>query len=233
MKQISKSDICAYLANLSDHCHHYDYYPIAWNIKMHCFQDNGRTYSNGTPICVSTWKNVGETEWHHEYNEERFDSRWETFLEKNDWVFNAACEWALDGLVGRPRDKMYEWFEGHKDPALSRVRYEMSTSGRSGGWLVLHEFEGVDLFRKHMDYDAWMEYDYLWLWLLYKFCTEIKGAVGNRRESIELYYADQRYQRERDWRDAEDEQVAYDTFVVQPCCMELPNLTIHDLPRQD
>jgi len=199
MRLLKKSAIIAYLEDNGGHCHWYDYYPLAWNIKVNRIDTMGRGYGN-------PYK-----------NDPKYDDRWEAWLEKHDGeVFEIVCEDALSGLVGKEKQRMFDFFEGHPDPYLDGIHFEMWQAGRSGGWLVLDKIElpwpGIrfgrymlneySFFRTHPD---WNEFGYFALWVLYKFCREIDAYVEKKDEIVSDGYAQHRYDKEEEWRE-EDRQ---------------------------
>jgi hypothetical protein len=202
-----------YLAQLGDYCDRNGFWPLEWNIKMHRFSTNGRIGSDRKPICVSQWKNAGEKDWHYDYNQERFDERWEQYLKKND-LFNEMCQWLFSELVGRYKE--WEYFDGHPDKDLSEIKYLMRVAGDSGEHLVLDWIELPDygrywLYRRYPD---WGDLSYNDLWYLYRFCQEIDKVVANRFTNAEYYYADQRSIIEQDWMEEEERKAQVEAEAV-------------------
>lgn len=103
-------------------CGHGETSGLAWNIKVHSCDTSGHKGSS----------KVGK----------EYDKLWEKYLEGNNEFFYQCCEDGL-GFVGDKKYRHWDWAEGL--PGLEKCDYELYQAGRSGGWLVLSEFDGVEI----------------------------------------------------------------------------------------
>jgi hypothetical protein len=187
MRLAKKETIVKYLEDIG-YRHGFDFWAIAFRIKM-----DGPS---------SRW-DKGQSPQLGIVNDPRFDDRWEEWLEKSPWFFEACCEDALSGIVGK--HPQWNFLDGHPDPSLALTRYVFYTTGHSGGWLVLDEWESWRFFRRSPD---WAEWDYSELWRLYKFCQEVQNIVDHRYEEFEYLYGQKRQDLEAEWAAEEEETVA-------------------------
>jgi len=164
------------------------YWPIAWNIKMYGWYDMGK-------------------------GNEKYDERWDKYLEENPDLFFDLCQDALSGLVGDPQYRYWHFFEGHNDPDLDNTDYSFEQLGRSGGHLVLREWRGYSFLDDEPDWSKWDENE---LRILRKFCAEIDDYVGKRYDIIAELYNEERKQIEAKWRHEEMEQEELDIGQVGP-----------------
>ncbi|OGC94157.1 MAG: hypothetical protein A2W25_12295 [candidate division Zixibacteria bacterium RBG_16_53_22] len=197
MKLKRKTDIIKYLED-KDYRHAYDYWPIAWNIKVYDW-----SFTIGKHYDVKT--------------DHRWDDKWEEYVEKEDWLFNAACEDWL-GFTGKHPD--WDIMEGHPDQDVSDTHPLLYTAGRSGGWLVLDEINLIgsryNFFRSHPD---WQDFEYGTLWVLYKFCVEMDKIVEGRHQHMRWWFAHHRQEMECEWAAAEKEEMALQEATIGPVGM--------------
>lgn len=171
MKLVKKDKILEYLEDAKYRNWH-NPYPISWNIKMYDWSFESGKCEHGEEV------------------NPKYDEEWEQYLEDTPEFFNWACEdclgWITDenGVV-----------EGHPDPRLAEIPYKMGTTGRSGGWLVLTEYYGYQLWRQCPD---WEEWEYEDLWILYKFCKEVDVIVNSRTQAMAYEYNFRRFQKEQE-----------------------------------
>lgn len=95
---------------------------LAWNIKVGSCDTSGHK---------------GSSQLNKDY-----DKLWEKYLEDKDEFFYRCCEDGL-GFVGDKKHRQWNWNDGI--PEIEKCDYELYQAGRSGGWLVLSEFDGVEI----------------------------------------------------------------------------------------
>lgn len=170
---------------------------ISWNIKVYGFDASGKSQNDYYGV------------------EDRFDEKWEQYLEDTPEVFDWACQDALSGLVGKASHRDWDFFEGHPDKDLDGIQYEMYTAGRCGGHLILDKFDGGRM--DNVSEERLQEWDYRGLWILYKFCKELDAYVDKRDEVMADQYSFHRYCKEIDeWRPQAKEDDARLEMPVGP-----------------
>lgn len=92
---------------------------LCWNIKVYRADHSGKSGSEPT--------------------NKKWDALWEEYIEKDDGFFWRCCEAGL-GFAGNKKNRDYDWHDGI--PEIEKCDYVLQTIGRSGGWLVLEEFNG-------------------------------------------------------------------------------------------
>jgi len=133
------SEIIDYFVDHDRHSNRHDGSCLAWNIKVRDFWLKEKHYK--------------------EYGlDHKWDNRWDEYERTHD-VFWSCCE---DGLsfVGDAKRRIDNW------TVYPGIEYEYTIwqSGRSGGWLELHEFEGMNMSGFDIIEDLkdiyYTEYDY-------------------------------------------------------------------------
>lgn len=95
---------------------------LAWNIKVYSNDETGHSGS--------------------EKVNSKYDKLWEKHLKDYECFFNECCEDGL-GFVGDSKHRQYDWNEGI--PEIEKCGYDLAQVGRSGGWLILSEFDNADI----------------------------------------------------------------------------------------
>ncbi len=200
MRKIRKTEIIAYLNDKSYH-HHYDYWPISWNIEVHeTWPANGRVDKNDKPLDLGmAVSEDGKREMR--FNNPEFDELWELYTENDHNLCLNMCE---NWLAFAGDNAWWDLLDGTEDPAIQAANdagVKFYTAGRSNGYLVLDGFNGDRLhFSSTGDRYNW---DKIWyynnLWTLYKACRIVDRIVDNRHESLAYLYADFRSTKEEEW----------------------------------
>lgn len=116
-KTITAGDLLDYFLGHKTHRQRFEKSRLAWNIKVrwHWLKD-------------------------HHYKEHgldhKWDDKWEEYENSNEYLFGNCCEAGLD-FVGDRRTRDCDFMGEETD-------YSLWQEGRSGGWLVLHDFDGTD-----------------------------------------------------------------------------------------
>lgn len=107
---------------------HSNKYP-EWDVKVHNSDESGKK---------------GE----HKISEE-YDKLWEAYVEAREGFFWDCCEYGL-GFVGEKGRRDFDWNSGI--PEIEKCDYLLHQYGRSGGHIVLEEFDGgktdLDIFEE-------------------------------------------------------------------------------------
>ena len=206
MRQIKREQIVQELTeNGGYYRHRGGSFPLAWNIKVHGFNEHGRLKRSSTmwgspttdePIIIGSWRKPPDPTIHHVMCDERFDDRWIEWLEDNDgrnhdWLFWDACrDWT--SFVGENSE--WELFPDGEFDAQFTIR------GRSGGYLILEKFNGWNMKGQYVldEMDDPYQWAYLDLWELYKLVDYIDGFVKRIPDHMEYYFAQHRNMLETD-----------------------------------
>jgi hypothetical protein len=186
MRQIKRQDIVDYFENDVGGWHGWNQgsYPLSFNVKLNGGAD-GRTWQ-GQAIDVEG-----------SFNNPELDDLWETVMEADHYLDSMILE--------HMRESLDLWFsEGPEFPQDIKFDYV----GRSGGNLVISEFEGWSLH--NFDYQDFIEMDYSDLWDLFKVVKELERILPNRNAE----YAYQLAWHRASW-EAESAQDDYSKAIVE------------------
>ena len=150
---------------------------LAWNIKVRSFEDNGRVQDYAP-------------------NPE-FDSKWKEYLKDNHDIFYEVAS-----------DQISMFLEGDYDTGtgLPDRETKFSTTGRSGGWLILTGFDD----QKDWSWGSMnemegglKELDDGQLQALYRVVRSVDMETDppSLKSAMECGYAERRYSLEEDWSD--------------------------------
>jgi len=177
-----RKEIIEYLTNHQMHQLDgpYSRYCLAWNIKV-----SGSFDTSG--------KNAGE-----EFDPDpAFDARWEEYVQTDGDLF-----WELaDSATRHFTDKEYTLY-----PGINQGAYDFAKTGRSGGWLILTEFDGLKVNR--LSWESMSEFED---WLqdltderlvhLYRLVNQLDYDLSKDRinEEMAYQYAFARENKEEEW----------------------------------
>jgi hypothetical protein len=187
------------IAELAKHQMHHDRGPwrLAWDIKVGNYDDTG--YCDGKAPDVDYPPNP------------EHDERWQEYLENHDDAFNEVCSEALNIFVsdsmripgiGKTRG-LYTTY-----PGADQGDYGFSTEGRSGGWLVLTEIEGIPSNKlqwsgqKDME-NVLMTFSKEQLKKLYRLVRNVDHDITPNKITAEINYrySSLRSSKEEEWSD--------------------------------
>jgi len=171
----SRREIIQFLANHQMHKIDgpYSDWAFAWNIKVHGFDTSGH---------------------HPAYqNDPAFDERWEQFLEENDIFWDEAAD-----ALSQYTDGEYTTYPGN-----DQGQYKFDVTGRSSGWLILREVEGLGKlsFDGQMELKDWLkELDDAELVSFYKLIVNVDKDTADPGKEMAYRFADRRSQLEAEWK---------------------------------
>ncbi|UUV43256.1 hypothetical protein RCCWILLIS_84 [Rhodobacter phage RcCWillis] len=121
----SRKAMIEYLMDRNSRGYHYQSYRFCWNVKAHAADFDGDTLRK-----------------HNADLDPAFDSRWDDVIENSESLFWSFCEDAArqindDEWTSYPGDDQGDW--------------EFLFAGRSGGWIVLNKFRGLDARELYSD----------------------------------------------------------------------------------
>lgn len=115
-----KADMIAFLCDIGGHSEQHCYYPLSWNVKVGAFDETGKV-------------------WGHESAEEvdpKLDSEWGIYFGEAQWLYEVMFEDARS---------MYVEGEWTSWPGDDQGDWTFEFAGRSGGYLILHSWNGHNL----------------------------------------------------------------------------------------
>ncbi len=176
-----RSEIIKELINHTMHAERYSPARLAWDIKVHSFDTDGKSADYpGNP---------------------RFDARWKKEVEADDQIFYEACSDATSMF----RNDEYTTYPGD-----DQGDYKFEMEGRSGGWLVLDEVAGIGKLawssQTEME-DALLALDASQLTKLYRVVVNLDHDLTTAKIDREMayQYSFRRKQLEEEWQEeAED-----------------------------
>lgn len=162
----------------------YSRWALAWDIKVPAFDTSGKN-------CHDEFK-----------ANEAYDARWEKYVETNGELFHEACGAAT---------RQYHDGEYNLYPGVNEDSYKFGQTGRSGGWMLLTEFDGFKGYRF-----SWEDLSELEEWLqnltddklvhLYRLVNQLDADLGTDkiRANMEYQFAFLREQQEEQWGQEDD-----------------------------
>jgi hypothetical protein len=191
------------------HSHGYDHYPFCWNIKCHfSYSEDGMTGRDGKPIIMGRFSDDDGKTWDEATNNPAFNDKWESWLSA-DTNWGDVFDWVREDILGFTGDHPHwDYFEGMANGELDNLNVKLHTFGRSGGWLVISEYENGSLFRKYFNDLGLDEWSWTDLHRLYRVAQELDKFVDVLPQNIEYAYAFQRGNKEEEWAHDIAEQVA-------------------------
>jgi hypothetical protein len=215
MERELKAELIDYLADHATHSDRYDSGRLAWNIKTYRADHD-----------------LDNKELRKEYGlKERWDTKWGETIESDDGLIWQCCEDGL-GFVGDEKYRHWNWNEGMEE--IGDCTYELYQTGRSGGWLELHKFDGSEVkaedfiipeeyhcnscsadegCNEELHHDIALneyldELDYDWLKKLVIFCKSLDKFDADKE--LEHQLAFRRQQMEEEWEKEDFNETEYE-----------------------
>lgn len=197
----------AMIGYLFDRCSHHG--TFAWNVKVYDADFKGDALSKYVPDLNPA-----------------FDSQWDKLVQESDSLFWMCCETASRGLTEG------EWTSY---PGDDQGAWEFGLTGRTGGWLVLHKWEGLNAgefytdpaeaadYRSAYEYPMYGSAHNLDCWPMDKLrrfykgirCADQDFTCAKATAEVEYQAALHREACEWEWQETRDEEIAAEVASIE------------------